>query len=102
MATASKKPTYGDLIDLFERFERNEDLLLFHFKKIYPEISIGRPKRFYETVLRIVAPTQPSALGKPKLCGSPLTSYRKRTWEPRIRTVQGRVVEVSGGIAVFR
>lgn len=87
----ARKPTYGELIDLFKKSEHNEDLLS-HFKKIYPDISIGRPDRFYETVSRIVAPTQPSALGKPKLCGSPLTSYRKRTWEPRIRNscaVQG-------------
>ena len=48
-------------------------------------VPIGRPSRFYETVDRIVAPTQPSILGTIKLQGSPLQTYRKRVWEPRIR-----------------
>lgn len=86
---AVRKPTYGELIDLYEETERecpnNEDLLYSKFKKIYPKIYIGRPRRFYDTVARIVAPTQPSLIGKRKLYGSPLSSYRKRTWEPRIR-----------------
>lgn len=42
----AKKPTYGDLIDLFEQSEHDEDILLFQFKKIFPKVSIGRPKDF--------------------------------------------------------
>ena len=86
---ALRRPTYGELIDLFEETEgenpNDEDLLVSKFRKLYPKISIGRPRRFYETVSRIVAPTQPSLISKPKLCGSPLATYRKRTWKPRIR-----------------
>lgn len=84
---AVRKPTYGDLIDLFEETEHecrgNEDLLCTKFRMIYPDI--GRPRRFYETVKRIVAPTQPSLRGESRLSGSPLSSYRRRTWQPRIR-----------------
>ena len=83
------KPTYGELIDLLAETEHespnDEDLLFSKFKTLYPSISVGRPRRFYETVSRIAAPTQPSLIGVPKLCDSPLSSYRKRTWEPRIR-----------------
>lgn len=88
MAIASK-PTYGELIDLFEevkhRSPNDEHLLVSEFVKKFPNIPIGRPRRFYETISRLVAPTQPSAIGDPKLIGSPLATYRKRTWEPRIR-----------------
>ena len=40
-------------------------------------------------MLRIVAPTQPSVIGEPKLTGSPLQTYRKRVWQPRIRNAAG-------------
>ena len=87
--TAVRKPTYGELIDLFEETEcecpHSEDLLCSKFKKLYPNIYIGRPRRFYDTVLRIVAPTRPSLRAESKLTGSPLSSYRKRIWSPRIR-----------------
>ena len=83
------KPTYGELIDIFEEAERecpnNEEVLCSKIKQLYPKIPIGRPRRFYETVSRIVAPTKPSLRGECKLQGSSLTFYRKRTWEPRIR-----------------
>ena len=86
---AIRKPTYGDLIDIFEESElecpNSEELLCSKFKTLYPNIYIGRPRRFYETVLCIVAPTKPSLRGECKLFGSLLSSYRKRIWEPRIR-----------------
>lgn len=91
MSIAVRKPTYGELIDIFEETERecpnSEDLLCDKFKAHYPKISIGRPRRFYETVSRIVAPTKPSLRGECKLYGSPLASYRKRVWQPRIRNL---------------
>ena len=51
-----KTPTYGELIDLFEETARVHDYseiadhLVFKFKNLYPEIYIGRPRRFFETV----------------------------------------------------
>ena len=86
--SASLRPTYGELIDLFEETERkspnDEEILFSEFKKLYPMIHVGRPKRFYEIISCIVAPTKRSLIGKPKLA---LASYRKRTWEPRIRNM---------------
>ena len=79
MAT-HKKPTYGELIDLFNKCPDNNE-----YREQYPKIYIGRPRRFYETVKRIVAPTQPSLRGGSKISGSSLSTYRKRIWEPRIR-----------------
>ena len=88
---AVRKPTYGELIDIFEDSEQecpnNEELLCFKFHRLYPHIYIGRPRQFYETVSRIVAPTKPSLRGDCKLFGSQLSSYRKRVWEPRIRNL---------------
>ena len=87
---ANKKPTYGELIDLLEEVEHespnNENLLYSKFKVLYPKIYIGRPRRFYETVTRLAAPTK-SSLRKSNLTGSPLTSYRKRIWQPRLRNL---------------
>lgn len=87
--TAAKKPTYGELIDMYDEVQyespENEDLLCSKFRLLYPNIRVGRPRRFYETVMRIAAPTKPSLRGKSKLNGSPLFSYRRRIWEPRIR-----------------
>ena len=89
LLTASTKPTYGELIDLFTKIERespNDAILLsFKFHKAYPTVPIGRPSRVYDTVQRIVGPTRPSLRGEAKLVGSPLASYRKRVWEPRVR-----------------
>nr|MCH9715538.1 hypothetical protein [Gammaproteobacteria bacterium] len=51
----------------------------------YTNLVLGRPCRFSETVKRIIAPTKPSLKGDAKLIGSPLTTYRKRIWKPRIR-----------------
>ena len=74
---------------MFEETEQecpnSEELLCSKFKRLYPNIYIGRPRRFYETVSRIIAPTKPSLRGECKLSGSPLSSYQKRIWEPRIR-----------------
>jgi hypothetical protein len=38
-----------------------------------------------DSIQRIVGPTRPFLLGAAKLTGSPLASYRKRVWQPRIR-----------------
>ena len=81
-------PSYGELIDLYLKFEGEADigqLLRSELCRLYPALSISRSSRFLNTVQRIVAPTRPSLLGPAKLTGSPLASYRKRTWEPRIR-----------------
>lgn len=81
--------TYGDIITLFEECEQvkpgDKDHLCYVFGKIYPNIHIGRPGRFYDTVLRIIAPTQSSIRGGRSLNRSQLASYRKRLWTPRIR-----------------
>uniref|UniRef100_A0A1X7T1Q2 Uncharacterized protein n=1 Tax=Amphimedon queenslandica TaxID=400682 RepID=A0A1X7T1Q2_AMPQE len=76
------KPTYGELIDLFEEALDSDDLCA-KFKIRYPEMKIGR--RFYDTVSRIAAPTKPSLTGKCSITGTQLLTYRRRTWEPRIR-----------------
>ena len=77
-AVAVRKPTYGELIDMFEESESecqgNEDLLCSKFRKLFPKIYIGRPRRFYETVMRIVAPTRPSLRGASHLGGLQLSS----------------------------
>ena len=68
--------------------------LCSNFKKLYPHIRIARPKRFYDTVSRIAAPTKPSCKGDSKLCGSPLATYRKREWVPRVRNTAGMVHKI--------
>lgn len=83
-----EKPTYGDLIDLLKKVEGQPDaanLLFMEVRQNYPSIPIGRPNRLLDTVKRIAAPTQSSLHGGAKLSGSPLATYRKRSWEPRIR-----------------
>lgn len=80
---AVRRPTYGELIDLFEEVEcgcpNDEDLLCSKFRVLYPKVYIGRPRRFYETVLRIVAPAKPSLTGESRLTGSSLASYPRRS-----------------------
>ena len=84
-------PTYGELIDLFEYVEEENPgdatLLVSKFNALYPNVTTGRPGRFFDTVQRLAIPTKPSIRGKsaklegsPKLQGSPLVSYcgRKR------------------------
>ena len=92
---ASRRPTYGELIDLLEKSEKEAPLdyeaLCSVFQQQYPHIRIARPKRFYDTVNRIAAPTKPSSKGDSKLCGSPLVTYRKREWLPRVRYPAGMV-----------
>ena len=61
------------------------DLLCTEICRRYPGISVGRPSRLFDTIQRIVGPTRPSLRGTAKLTGSPLASYRRRVWEPRIR-----------------
>jgi len=87
--TAVAKPSYGELIDMLNAAEREAArsinthasiLLLEKFRQIYKHVSIGRPERFYDTVCRIAAPTRPSLRGTAKLLGSPLETYRRRTW----------------------
>ena len=87
------KPSYGELIDMLNVAEseavkhRNTHasiLLHENFKQKYKHVSIGRPERFYDTVSRIAAPTRPSLKGTAKLQGSPLGTYRRRTWVPKI------------------
>ena len=90
IAVADKNPTYGEIIDLFEACENKApgDILYFTsaFKSCYPLINIERPGRFYDTVLRIVAPTHPSIRSSSaKIIGTQLVFYRKRIWIPRIR-----------------
>ena len=81
--------TYGELLDLFSQFEGRPDLLFSQVSSRYPSISISRPSRLYDTVQRIVGPTKPSLHGPAKLTGSPLATYRKRIWKPRVRTTSG-------------
>ena len=90
MIIVHKKPTYGELIDLFEVTTSADDLYeKFHDQ--YPNIKVGRVDRFFDTVSRIIAPTKLSLTGKCSLTGSPLISYRKRHWELRIRNKYGNM-----------
>ena len=89
-----KTLSYGELIDLLsdaeqESMEHTPELLVDKVKQRYPHVSIGQPARFFDTVTRLAAPTRPSLIAPPKLCGSPLSSYRKRDWIPRNRNPTG-------------
>ena len=91
---ATKKPTYGEMIDLLTEVEQQDsenivNTLFDKFIKLYPNVMIGRPGRFYDSVKRIAAPTRPSLVGPSKLSGSPLASYRKRIWVPKVQQAQG-------------
>ena len=95
------KPTYGELIDIFERLDGQPnapDMLSAEITKRYPGLSVSRPSRLYDTVKRIAGPTLPSLHGAAKLTGSPLASYRKRNWEPRIRNPGININNVSTSI----
>ena len=87
-------PTYGELINMLKISEKRgetirnsgiEELLTAEFQRKFPQVPISRPSRFLDTVRRLEAPTRPSVLGQRKLDGSPLKSYLKRKWIPRIR-----------------
>ena len=83
------KPNYGELIDIFTQLEGQADtvdLLCSEICRRYPGISVGRRSRLFDTIQWIVGPTGPPLRGTAKLTGSPLASYRRRVWEPRIRT----------------
>ena len=104
---ASNQPTYGDLIDLFEEVEaesyNDEHLLCSKFQRLYPSISIGRPRRFFETVERIMAPVRPSTRGDAALKGSPLSTYRNRVWMSRVRysTLRGIIESMHSFIYAY-
>ena len=80
-------PSYGEMIDLLSNVEKSyvdvPETLCSQFREQYPHIPIGRPDRFYDTVKRLAAPTRPSIKGPSKLQGSPLVTYRRRTWVPK-------------------
>ena len=85
-------PTYGELIDLFEKYEDQpnaEHLICSKVSERHPTICTKRSGRLFNSVQRIVAPTRTSLRGPAKISGgSPLSSYRRRVWQPRItRTV---------------
>ena len=90
-------PTYGDLIQYLYDSENAcssngqpvAEVLTEKFTSRYPHIPVNRPSRFLDTVRRIAAPTLPSAVGKSKLVGSPLSSYLRRRWVPRTRHQPG-------------
>ena len=66
------------------------------FSRQYPTVEVGRPSRVYDTISRLVGPTRPSLRGPAKLTGSPLASYRKRIWLPRIRnTNAGKMTTIA-------
>jgi len=88
--TGNEGLTYGQIIDLFEECDRtfpgDAIYLATAFKKAAPVLNIGRPGRFYDSIVRIVAPTHPALRNeKAVLQGTPLRSYRNRVWMPRIR-----------------
>lgn len=77
------------MLDSAEREAEKSDklvseLLVIKFHHKYSHIPIGRASRFYDTVQRIAAPTR-SSRRTGHLNGSPLRSYLKRVWMPRIR-----------------
>ena len=84
-------PTYGDLIDLLQECEdlcgdcadsSIAETLYSKFTSRHPNISIGRPKRLYDAVMRIVAPTRPSLRGGSKISGPDLVLHRTKEWIP--------------------
>lgn len=103
MHKCNKQPSYGELIDMLHKSESEAAalnnpgcvnlLLLDKFKSCYQDITAGRPlrpERFYDTVCRIAAPTKPSLRGKPKLTGTPLATYKRRVWVPKVRHTEGK------------
>ncbi len=99
-------PTYGELIDLFEEVEKehfnDENVLCQQFKDLYPDVTIGRPRRFFETVKRLIAPVRPSLRGTVSLTGSALASYRRRVWVPRVRNAAKGIIHLlCNGLATF-
>ena len=65
------KPTYGDLIDLYEEFEdcvkatgdSISELLFSKFQCCYPSVGISHPKQLYDTINQFVVPTRPLLIG---------------------------------------
>ena len=87
------------MIDLLTEVEKqiSENIvnaLFDKFSKLYPNVMIGRPSRFCDTVKRKAAPTIPSLIGPSKLSGSPLVSYRKRIWIPKVQQQGSYVMKV--------
>ena len=99
---AYKVPTYGELIRMLEVAEMEAEtsemsvaaILEAEFHHNYLHIQISRPSRFFDTVKRIAVPTRLSTIGRRKLNGSPLRSYLKRHWTPRIRNTQQGVLHL--------
>jgi len=92
VAMCNKKPLYGELIEMLNEAKSEAEsptevshLLVQKFSDLYQHIVIGRPERFCDTVCRIAAPTKSSLRGAAKLIGSPLVSYKRREWMPKIR-----------------
>ena len=85
------------MIDLLAEVEQEEsesipNALFDRFSTLNPNVVLGRPSRFYDTVKRIAAPTKPSLVRPSKLSGSSLVSYRKRIWAPKVQKTQGKKV----------
>ena len=77
---------YEFLIDIYEKSAGQRDVILKEVKNSYPEVYIGSPDCFYNTIKRIVSPTVPSILnGKIAVKDDALKTYKKRTWIPKIR-----------------
>jgi len=93
LAVAEHYPKYGDLFILLDEAEQHSDntahRLAQSFAKLYPHIPVTRQDTFLKTVLRLAAPTQPSAIGPSKLQGLALKQYKERIWRPTIRHTQG-------------
>lgn len=98
IVTAAQHPSYGELIDLLEQAEQESRdfarTLCDKVHQMYPDLTINRPARFYDTVKRIAAPTRASLKGPSKLQGSPLLSYRKRQWIPKNHNPPGITIPV--------
>ena len=100
MHKCNKQPLYGELIDMLHESESEaaalnnpgcaNHLLLEKFKSRYQGITAGRPQRFYDTVCRIATPTKPSLRGAPKLTGTPLATYKRRAWVPKVRYTESK------------
>ena len=61
------------------------EVLYAKFKAHFPDVTIGRPDRFYSTASRIIAPTRPSLRGPCKMSDEDLVAYKSKKWVPRIR-----------------
>lgn len=96
-------PSIGELVDMLEEAQLAHEIgrkkksvaeiLTERFTSKYPAIRIHRPSHFFDTAMRLAAPTKPSSIGGAKLSGSPLAHYRRREWLPRNRCRQGMCLQ---------